>query len=84
MSGESTGPGTSAIAAASSVRFATTSGRFPVSRPGWHHQQRPSPATRVASHIAKLGGRAVAGRGRKDGQAVGRIGDDRGLQLERQ
>jgi hypothetical protein len=42
------------------------SGRFPVSRPGWHHQQRSSPAPRSSVASAKLGGglwrRATVGK----------------------
>jgi hypothetical protein len=52
--------------------------RFPVSLPGWHHQQRSSPAPRSSVASRRARGRAVAGRGRKDGQADGRMGDDRG------
>ena len=43
---------------------------FPVSRPGWHHQQRSSPAPRSSVASRRARGRAVAGHGRKDGQAV--------------
>ena len=56
----------------------TASDRFPVSLPVRHHPQRssPAPVSSVASRRAQ--GRAVVGRGRKDGQADGRMGDDRG------
>ncbi len=46
--------------------------------PVWHHQQRSSPAPRSSVASRRTRGRAVAGRGRKDGQADGRMGDDRG------
>jgi hypothetical protein len=50
--------------------------------PVWHHQQRPSPAPRSSVASRRARGRAVAGRGRKDGQADGRMGDDRGTHRE--
>ncbi len=46
--------------------------------PVWHHQQRSSPAPRSSVASRRARGRAVVGRGRKDGQADGRMGDDRG------
>ncbi len=63
----------------------TPSDRFPVSLPGvappttlkpgpWTRKQRREPQ----SSASAAQGRAVAGRGWKDGQAVGRMGDDRG------
>ena len=41
-----------------------------MSRPGWHHQQRSSQAPRSSVASRRARGRAVAGHGRKDGQAV--------------
>jgi hypothetical protein len=46
--------------------------------PVWHHQQRSSPAPRSSVASRRARGRAVAGRGRKVGQADGRMGGDRG------